>query len=413
MAVQDSVLASRTEHATPNPVRLHYLDWLRVVAILGVFLFHAVHPFDLTDWHIKNAQTSLAITFIYAFLAPWGMPFFFLIAGTGSWYALRRRTPGQYARERFSRLLIPFVVGCLLLSPIVLYLEWSHQTQTGVLSGSFTEFLGDRIPGFTPQWFGAFGYHLWFLGFLFCFALLTLPLFSWLKGQPGRRFIAAMARLAEYRGSFLLLVLPLLAVQFGLRRFFPEEHNWADFLYLMYFFVLGHVLCADERFTRAVRRDWWVALIGGVAAFAAVTIMALSGDEIDVPEAPRTLGDHGFWALVTLNALCWTAFFLFVGMRFLNFSNRWLQYSQEAVLPFFVLHQPVIVVIAYFVVQWDAGIPVKLAAVMLGSFAATVGLYELAIRRMGPLRAMFGMPSRQRGAPGPSRGGVRRPSGGK
>ena len=36
--------------------RLHYLDWLRVLLILGVFLYHAVHPFDsAVDWHIKNA----------------------------------------------------------------------------------------------------------------------------------------------------------------------------------------------------------------------------------------------------------------------------------------------------------------------------------------------------------------------
>ncbi len=82
-------------------------------------------------------------------------------------------------------------------------------------------------------------------------------------------------------------------------------------------------------------------------------------------------------------------------MRYLDFSNGWLQYGQEAVLPFFMLHQPVIMIIAFFVVQWDAGIPVKLPAVLLGSFAATIGLYELVIRRIGPLRALFGMPPRR------------------
>ena len=51
--------------------RLHYLDWLRVLAILGVFLFHAVHPFDVTDWHIKNGDQSLLVTLIFViFLYP-------------------------------------------------------------------------------------------------------------------------------------------------------------------------------------------------------------------------------------------------------------------------------------------------------------------------------------------------------
>ncbi|HET7091271.1 MAG TPA: hypothetical protein VFL17_21765 [Anaerolineae bacterium] len=53
-----------------------------------------------------------------------------------------------------------------------------------------------------------------------------------------------------------------------------------------------------------------------------------------------------------------------------------------------------IIVIAFFVVQWDAGIPVKLPVIVLGSFVASVGLYELIIRRVGPLRMVFGMKSR-------------------
>ena len=67
-------------------------------------------------------------------------------------------------------------------------------------------------------------------------------------------------------------------------------------------------------------------------------------------------------------------------------------------MPFFVLHQPVIIVIAFYVVQWHAGIPLKLPVVVLGSFAISVGLYELIIKRMGPLRALFGMKSERAAA---------------
>ena len=68
--------ASTASQPAPLPARLYYLDWLRVFAILGVFLFlfHAVHPFDLTVWHIKNAEQSTAITVFIAFVFPWGMP---------------------------------------------------------------------------------------------------------------------------------------------------------------------------------------------------------------------------------------------------------------------------------------------------------------------------------------------------
>jgi hypothetical protein len=84
-----------------------------------------------------------------------------------------------------------------------------------------------------------------------------------------------------------------------------------------------------------------------------------------------------------------------VGLRWLDFSNRWLRYGQEAILPFFVLHQPVIIVIAFFVVQWPADIAVKLPVVVVSSFVVAVGLYELIIKRIGLLRSVFGMKSAQ------------------
>jgi peptidoglycan/LPS O-acetylase OafA/YrhL len=83
-------------------------------------------------------------------------------------------------------------------------------------------------------------------------------------------------------------------------------------------------------------------------------------------------------------------------MTRLNFSNKWLVYGNDTILPFYLLHQPVIVLIAYFVVQWDAGIPVKLLIIVISSFLITLGLVELLIRPFKPMRRLFGMkPSRE------------------
>ena len=95
----------------PGPtVRLHYLDWLRVLAIFFVFVFHAIHVFDFGGWQIKNHDQSELITIILTLLSLWGMPFFFLVAGAASWFALQRRAPHQYLSERLKRLAIPYVV---------------------------------------------------------------------------------------------------------------------------------------------------------------------------------------------------------------------------------------------------------------------------------------------------------------
>jgi len=413
--MEGNVEASGTS-GTPASVRLYYLDWLRVLAILIVFLFHAVHPFDFDDWHIKNAEQSELLTIILTLLSLWGMPFFFLVAGAASWFALQRRTAGQYISERVKRLLIPYIVGTLVFTPIQMYLEWMNKSQLGVLSGSFQEYLSGipafdplslRYPGFSPMWVG-FGFHLWFLGFLFLYALITLPLFRWLKGEAGGRLVSRMARLSEHRGGILLLILPLLIIQLSLRHFFPDEHDWAGFIFWMAFFALGYFLYADERMTRAIRRDWWLLLALGTGIVLALLGMYGVGlPVIEWSETPFIPEYYLIQSLAVLVAFSLTLTMLFVGMRFLDFTNRWLRYAQEAVLPFFILHQPVIVVIAFFVVQWNAGIGVKLPIVVLSSFVVSVGLYDLIIRRLRPLRILFGMkvePRRAAGESGPAVG---------
>lgn len=380
-----------TTHLDRNPARLYYLDWLRVIAIFGVFLFHAVHPFDLTDWHIKNAEQSVVITFFIAFLFPWGMPFFFMLAGAGSWFALRRRNAREFAGERFNRLLLPYIGGAIVLMPLMLYFEWLHKSKNGLLTGPFVEYLLDRNAGFTPIWFGALGYHLWFLGFLFSFSVLCLPIFLWLKGEAGRRFVLGLAAFCERRGFMLLFFIPLAILRLALHPFFPQEHNWADFSVQMSFFLIGFILFSQDRFLQIIRRDWRIHFGVGIAAAAAALFIAVSTGTLNLEAPPRTLLDILFWLLISIDSWCWVLFFLFLGMRYLDYTNQYLEYGQEAIVPFFVFHQPVIIILAFFVVQWQASLAVKLLVVVLGSFCVTLGIYEFLIRRISPLSKLFGV----------------------
>jgi len=402
-AVQSINASSSTDTAAPDSGRLHYLDWLRVLAILGVFLFHASNVFNDQDFVVKNAEQSSVVTGIQAFFFPWGMPLFFLIAGAGTWFALRRRTSGQYVKERSSRLLVPFLVGSLLLSPVQLYMEWRWQINAGIFDGSFTQFLGSLPWGPNPRIFAVVGYHLWFLGFLFSFSLLALPLFRWLQGGSGRRFASSVARVCEHRGGILVFVLPPVVARLALQPFFPYEHDWADFFFLFSFFVIGCLVMSDERFRHAVRRDWPVTLMVGTLAFIGALAIVISTNELDIEAVPHTPLEFLWWGLVATCGWCWTAFFLFLGMRFLDFSNRLLRYGQDAIVPFYLVHQPVIVVISYYVVQWNAALALKMLIVVLCSFIISIGLYEFVIKRVGILRPLFGMKaSRREKPPAPS-----------
>jgi glucan biosynthesis protein C len=388
---QSPVVSTQTGSSAQAAVRLHYLDWLRVLATLGVFLFHAIMVFSPLKFEINNAERSDLIMAIQGFFFPWGMPLFFLVSGAGSWFALRRRTAAQFTRERTLRLLVPFFTGTLLLGPVQLYLSWSHRSQTGVITGSFLEFLADRLPQIGPKYFGAFGYHMWFLGFLFAYSLLALPLFIWLKGDAGRRAVSRLAGLCERRGAILLFILPVAAVRLGLQPFFPQAQDWADFFSHGTFFVLGYLLFADERFLRAIRRDWGLLLGVGIATILAFIAMVATMESFDIEMAPATSLEFLLWGLIAAGGWCWTSFMLYIGMRYLDRDSKVLRYGQATLLPFFLVHQPAILAVAYFVVQWEASIAFKLLIVILGAFVLSIGLTELVSKRVGILRVLFGM----------------------
>jgi glucan biosynthesis protein C len=404
--MQDTDSVAPPGLSAKKSVRLHYLDWLQVLAVLMVFLFHALHPFDFGEWHIKNSELSMAVTVFPVFFVTWGMPFFFLISGVNSWFALKRRDAGQFAIERVKRLLIPYIVGSLVLSPIQLYYEWSHEVQTGLFQGSLLEFVKAAVES-SPRLFPLPGYHLWFIRFLFAFSMIALPLFTWLKREGGQRFTRWLAGVCERRGGLLLFIIPLALVRLSLQPIYPDEKGWAEFVYYLVCFISGHLLYSDERFALVIRRDRFIMLAGAIISTLFFLTGFAGGGVVEWLETPGTTGFYVAWSVVAVNSWCWSMFMLYVAMRFLDFSNKWLLYGRPASLPFFLLHQPVIIVIAFYVVQWDtlallgagAGILVKLLVVVVGSFVVTLGLYELLIRRIRVMRALLGVKPGRRDTP--------------
>jgi peptidoglycan/LPS O-acetylase OafA/YrhL len=382
--------------------RLYYLDWLRVILIFGVFLYHIVRPFDpLIEWHINNDERSVAVMTILLLINPWGIPLFFLVAGAGSKFALCRRSNRQYVIERVNRLLIPFIVGSILLTPFQKYLEALHK---GRFQGSFLNFfpqmLAESTSGnlFTPLTFGNWGLHLWFLGFLFAFSLLALPVFNWFKRDAGGSFIAWLGRLVEVRGGILLFILPLALGRALVQPYFPvAERGWLDFVYFLLFFILGYIIYSDDRFQAAVRRDRWLSFTCGMLGLIAFFALFAVYGEVALEWGMTFVLP---WSVVLIFAFTmmswgWALTVLYLAMKYLNFSNKLLVYGNDTIMPFYLLHQPVIIVIAYFVVQWQAGIPVKLLVILIGSLLITLALVELLIRPFKPMRRLFGMKSRR------------------
>lgn len=379
--------------------RIDYLDWLRALAILGVFLYHSLQPFSMQDWHVKNDQLSPAVDGVISFIDPWGVAFFFLIAGASSYLALGRRSAGQYASERLMRLLVPLTVAYLLLSPVQAFIE---ETFRGRYAGPFLagvplffQDVASRLPLtlFHPLLVDR-TYHLWFVVFLLWFSFLGLPVFIWLRRPAGRRLLSWLGERAGRRGATLLIGLPVMFLPLLVLPLAPESEDWGTFVYLLGFFIAGYVLMSDPRLREAVRRDILLAL--GVAAAADVAIL-LTG----VPqflEAWSAAPDYSVryaWSylLIGVQAWAWVNVAFGLGMRFAPFQRPLPRVISAAAMPFFLVHQPVILAVAFFVVRWNAGIPPKWVAIAVVSFVCSAAL-AIAISRLPVVSMMFGVKRR-------------------
>ena len=372
-----------------NSQRTHYLDWLRVLLILTVFVFHSQRFFDRGGWQIKNAQTYFGSQIVTDFLSTWMMPTIFVVSGAAVFLALGKRRPGQFVLERSLRLLVPLTVGILTHVALQRYLELVSQQG---YSGSFLQFYPIYLAkawAHGPIWLGN---HLWYLGMLFAFSMVCLPLFWWLRRGSGT---AALAWLGDRLSGPALILLPMVFEMVPMSLLNPRLGDWADYnntggwntpAYLV-FFLFGFLLASSPRMQATIlrlRRTYlWLAAAGGAASFGALALAG--GVNPGTPGFALTFAVRG--------ATCWVCILAILGyaMQHLTRSTPFLEYATEAVMPFYVMHQSVLLLIGYFVVRWPVPDLFKWVFIFAASFASILGVYEVLIRRNNVLRFLFGM----------------------
>jgi glucan biosynthesis protein C len=186
----------------------------------------------------------------------------------------------------------------------------------------------------------------------------------------------------------------------------PDEHDWGEFVVYLTFFVYGYLLFSRPAFVDDIYRQRWIALCVGVGSLLLMGGAYATGYLDAWAAAPNfTVGALLYQVVPMVYIWACLAFVLACGVRWLNFPTKRLPEANEAVLPFYILHQPAIVLIAYYVVQWPVGILPKWLVISMLALALVLGLYLL-IRRVSWMRWLFGMKPRQPEAPGDAPGDV-------
>ena len=378
--------------------RLYWIDWLKALTVLGVFGYHAALPFTYVRWLLSDSQKSLILSGAAGLGYLFGMPLMFVLAGAASWFALRKRGLGGFVSARFARLVVPFIAGVILLSPLQAYLAHvgGHHIPGGLLA-FYTQFLSGVRFTVSPTWFATYGYHLWFLGFLFAFSVLALPLYS-ATGKPwGNILVTGLGQAIRRCPALLLLVgLPAVAASAALRPRFDGYLDWPDFTAWGFYYATGYVLIASDGSRAALRSIGRPAAATAAAVGLVALALLVTGRLFAWEQTPgysagflfvEALRSYAGWALI-LTAL-------WAGLRFFNRPSRFVDYWDEALLPFYVLHHPIIIGVAVIVTRLDLSALLKFGLIVLIAFPVTLGVYESCVRRFAIARVCFGMKAEQ------------------
>ena len=356
--------------------RHDFLDWLRVMAIFVLIFFHTGMLFVGWGWHITNDETIPALVWPMDLAHRLRMPLLFVIAGAGMWFALQRRSGKSFTGERTLRLLVPAIVGMFLIVPPQIYIE---RIAHGEWHGGYLDFYLQRVLQFQPYPAGNFSWHhLWFIIYLYAYVLLLLPLMLWWR----------KARPVLKPGAWILaLALPLGINEALLKPLFPETHNlvhdWYVFIHYLLLTVYGFVLASSP-----ATWDWLAKFRRPALAIAITSTVTVIGLLLAGLIRHDSVADS-----ILANAFTWTWLMVFLGYgrQYLSFGNRLLTWARDASYPIYILHQTVIILIAYFVIRQPWAAWIKYWVVAATTLAACALIYEFLVRRVGFLRVAFGM----------------------
>lgn len=322
--------------------------------------------------YVKDTVGSSFLDIFAGWIHQFHMPVLFYVAGASSFFALKKRTGSQYVKERFFKLLIPAVAGIALLIPPMTYITrisqgvpmsfWEHYR-------NFWHFNPADLNGlsgcFTPA-------HLWFLVYLFLFSLICLPLFKCMNGkkaQIGLRVVIDKVGTLTVM-TVLFVVLALVAKTNLLGSINP--------IYYILIFFTGYLFVSDERFQKTIDRGSLYFLVAGLV-FEGVRHFLL----YDIYQL--TQSDWVVLFFEQMNRWLWLLAILGLGHRFLQKNNKLLAYLSASSFPFYIFHLLVTTLVGFYVIRIDACIGVKYVLIVLGSTAATFGVYEV-VKRIHILR---------------------------
>ena len=384
--------------------RKYFLDWLRVIAFVGLIVFHVGCLYASWEYTIKSPRPLPGVDWGLLALAPWRMVLLFLISGVASRYLLTKLGTARFALDRLRRLFPVILIGSFVVIPPQTYIMLVDK---GLVHGGYVQFwifsylaadqtlvvpLHRTMPTYD---------HLWFIVYLLLYTLLfaaAVAATRALSGASRRTSTKPTARLPLWA----LLCAPalwLIGVNFLIERNLPVTFNvaddWGSHLKWAGMFVAGTACATRDDVWEWARRNR-ATLLGTAACFLILQSLCrvfwLARQADSAMNSLLWCITSSLYAWTMVGALCGYA------LQHLNKESARLSHFNEAILPIYVLHQPILLISAYYLFPWK--LPVILEAILLVVITAlgALAIYELFIRPFSLMRVLFGLKVKAREA---------------
>ncbi len=374
--------------------RRYDLDWLRVLAFGLLIFYHTGMFFNSEGWHAKSVHMNDSVDPFMWLSSPWRLSLLFLISGIALRFAVDKAPSTLFfAGKRLVRLFVPIVFGMLVIVTPQAYFELLGK---GEITPGYMDFYGrylsmDNFSIIVPTW-----NHLWYVVYLLAYSLLALPL------MPLFRKLAALfdapwfERMMSGGWLFLIPASIFVVYRFTTDTWFPQETHalfgdWGAHARYFTYFAIGLLLAKNQAFWRVLSETWKIAAVGSALLALSLFILwqnwdAWFGGITAVENIVRAMRPLYAWVIIMA--------FLGAAQACLNKPSVRLTYLTEAIFPYYILHQSLIIMIGVYVTGFGLSVWPEFLVVVFGTFGGCYVIHEFIIRRVFFLRPLFGVPMR-------------------
>jgi len=345
-----------------NTERRYDIDWLRMIAIGLLLIYHIAiifQPWAMFIGFIRSDESMKGLWTPMTMLNVWRIPFLFYVSGMGVYFALRKRSWKQLLTERAKRILLPFVFGLLAITPLHMFIFQKYYN--------------------LPLDYHAHAGHLWFLGNIFAYVLILLPIFCYLKRMENGRFRNALTSLLSHpAGPFVVMVffvVEVVAVRPGIFELYAQ--TWHGFFIGLIAFFFGFLLVyvGQPFWQNVLKRRWFFVALAVVLYAVRWTVFDMSSPHI----------------LMAIESNCWIFGIFGFGYKYLNKPSPILKYLSPAAYPVYIIHMFVLYGGAMIILPLEIPVALKFVLIVLFTGVTCLFLYEFVIRRIRLLKPFFGI----------------------